>query len=421
MKEITKQLCEGVQLTAIAEPKFKTSSIAVIMLMPAEPENYAKWSLAHSILLNSCEKYPSVAEMSKKMQELYDSHINGAVSVSGDVFQMSFTISAIADSYALNGENLCQEMTAFLLECLLHPLLNSDNHAFTEQAFQTELQELLDTIDGEINNKRAYASKRLKEIAFAGEIASHTCYGTREEVLALTPEIVYQAYLEFLEKAQILIYYVGSENVSELENLFQNAFQPRKLLDLHFYSPSACKSEPVIVRESMQVNQCQLLLALKSNQNINFEPFRMTSLILGGAPFSLLFSNVREKLSLCYYCSSKDIRIKNTILISSGVSAENLKKTQQAILEQLELLQKGEFDDNLLANAKRYIINAIRLTGDTPSSCIGEALERFIREDHASVEKRIALFEQIKKEDIIATANTLQLDSVYILEQEAQA
>ncbi|MDE7093833.1 MAG: insulinase family protein, partial [Oscillospiraceae bacterium] len=188
-----------------------------------------------------------------------------------------------------------------------------------------------------------------------------------------------------------------------------------------FYSPSACKSEPVVVRESMKVNQCQLLLALKSNQNISFELFRMTSLILGGTPFSLLFSNVREKLSLCYYCSSKDIRSKNSIIISSGVSAENLEKTQQAILEQLELLQKGEFDDNLLTNAKRYIINALRLTGDTPSSCVAEVLERFIREDHASVEERIALFEQITKQDIIATANTLQLDSVYMLEQEENA
>ncbi|MDE6657331.1 MAG: insulinase family protein [Oscillospiraceae bacterium] len=421
MKEITKDLCEGVQLTCITEPKFKTSDIAVVMLMPAEPEHYAKWSLAHSILLNSCKKYPSVAEMSKKLQELYGSHINGSIFVSGDVFHMNFTISAIADSYALNGEKLRQEVTEFLLECLLHPLLNSDNNAFTEQAFQTELQDLLDMIGGEINDKRSYASKRLKEIAFAGEIASYTCYGTKEEALALTPEIVYQAYLEFLEKAKILIYYVGSENALELENLFLNAFKPRKLQDLGFYATSACKSEPVVVRESMNVNQCQLMLALKSNQNPTAEQLHMTSLMLGGAPFSLLFSNVREKLSLCYYCSSKNIRPKNSIVISSGVSAENLETTQKAILEQLELLQKGEFDDMLLINAKRYIINALRLTGDTPSSCVAEALERFIREDHASVEERIALFEQVTKEDIIATANTLQLDSVYILEQEATA
>lgn len=416
---MTEQLCDGVQLTLMTEPKFKTSNIAVMMLMPAEPENYAKWSLAHSILLNSCEKYPSVAEMSQKMQELYGSHVDGAVAVSGDTFQMYFTVTAISDAYALDGEKIRQESAELLLECLLHPLL--DGNAFTEQAFKTELQDLLDMIDGEVNNKRAYAAKRLRETAFVGEVASYPCYGTKEDALALTPESVYQAYQEVLKKAQILVYYVGAEEAPELADLFRNAFAPRNSLELHYYAPSPCKAEPVVVRETMEVNQCQLMLALKSEENPTSEQLRMVSLMLGGVPFSLLFSNVREKLSLCYYCSSKDIYAKNCIMISSGVSSQNLKKTQEAILEQLELLKKGEFEESLLTDVKRYIVNALRLTGDTPSSCVSEALERFVRNDYVNVEERIALFEQITKEDVIHTANTLRLDSIYILEQEGCA
>ncbi|MDE6729893.1 MAG: insulinase family protein [Oscillospiraceae bacterium] len=425
MKEITEQLCDGVKLIRMTEPKFKTSHIKIIMSMPAQPEKYAGWNLAHNILLNSCEKYPSIAKMSEKMQALYGANLDSNVSVLGDVFQLHFTVSAIADAYALHQESLRRESAELLLECIQHPLQNPEKTGFSERAFQMELQNLLDAIDGEINNKRAYAFKKLREIAFSGEVAAYSYYGTKEDALALTPESVYQAYKEILEQSEILIYYVGAEDAPELSDLFRGAFSPRTVTERCYTVPSPCKPEVRTVRESMEVNQSQLLMAFKmkdtgTEQNRTPEQLRMTSLIFGGAPFSLLFSNIREKMSLCYYCSSKDISLKNTLVVSSGVSPENLEKTKQAILEQLELLKNGELEPDLLENARRYIINALQLAGDTPSSCMMESLERYIREDHAGIPERIALFEQVTREDIIRTANALELDSVYILEQEGK-
>ncbi|MDE6088964.1 MAG: insulinase family protein [Oscillospiraceae bacterium] len=421
MKEITEQLCDGVRLILLTEPKFKTSHIKIIMSMPAQPEKYAGWNLAQSILMNSCEKYPSIATMSEKMQELYGANLDSNITVLGDAFQLHFTVSAIADSYALHQETLRRESAELLLECILHPLRNPEQTGFSDRAFQMELQNLLDAIDGEINNKRAYASKKLREIAFSGEVAAYPYYGTKESALALTPESVYQAYKEMLEQSEILIYYVGAEDAPELKDLFRNAFSSRTVTKRHYAVPSLCKPEVQTLRESMDVNQSQLLMAFKiksTEQPITPEQLRMTSLLFGGAPFSLLFSNIREKMSLCYYCSSKDISLKNTLVVSSGVSPENLEKTQDAVLDQLELLRNGEFEPDLLENARRYVINALRLAGDTPSSCMTESLERYIREDHAGIPERIMLFEQVTREDIIRTANALQLDSVYILEQE---
>lgn len=421
LKEITEQLCDGVLLTSITEPKFKTSYIKLIMSMPAQPEKYAGWYLAQSILLNSCQKYPSIQKMSERTQELYGASLDNGVAIQGDVFQVHFTVEVIADAYALQNEHLREESAQLLLDCLLHPLLNEAGDAFTEQAFQTERQELLDMIDGEINNKRAYAMRKLRGIAFPGEALASASYGTREDALALTPESVYQIYQELLEQAEILIYYVGAEDAPELKTLFRNSLAPRKTEQLRYSAPSPLKSDVQTLRESLDVNQSQLLMAFKLNdQDITPEQFRMTSLLFGGAPFSLLFSNIREKMSLCYYCSSKDIFLKRTMFVSSGVMAENLEKAQDAILAQLEQLRNGGFDTDLLENTRRYIVNAMRLSGDTPSSCMAEELERHIREDHAGIPERIALYEQVTREDIIRTANALQLDSVYILEQNSE-
>ncbi|MBR1555951.1 MAG: insulinase family protein [Oscillospiraceae bacterium] len=419
MKEFSQSVGRGVELISIVEPKFKTTNISVVFLMPCQPEKFPAWSLVPNLLLNSCAKYPTIAQMSERLQELYGAYLDNSVSLIADTWQMRLMVNTIGDDYALEGEDLRKQAASLLLECILHP--NTENGtAFAESAFRTEQQELLDVIQNEINNKRSYATKQARKTIFKDEPNSVSLYGTEEDVLALTPEFVYQAYQEILQKAQILIYYVGSEEAPELPEMFRNVFADRDVPEICVQSPSPCKAEPAVVTESMNVGQSQLVMAFKTQEDISQEALRMCSLMFGGAPFSLLFSNVREKMSLCYYCSSVIVYGKNTMMVTSGVSQENLEKTRDAVLEQLDSMCRGEFEDSLLENAQRYLINALRLTGDTPSSCSSEAFERFLREDHADVEERIRLYQNLTKEDIIRTAKAFRLDSVYMLTQKGE-
>ena len=55
---------------------------------------------------------------------------------------------------------------------------------------------------------------------------------------------------------------------------------------------------------------------------------RLMNALLGGTPHSLLFRNVREKLSLCYYCASSYDRLKGLLLIDSGVEEQNAEKAK---------------------------------------------------------------------------------------------
>ena len=125
-------------------------------------------------------------------------------------------------------------------------------------------------------------------------------------------------------------------------------------------------------------------------------------------------------MSLCYYCFSTIVYGKNTVIVSSGVAQENIEKAREAILDQIALLQNGEFEDKLLTDAKRYLINALKLTGDTPASCIGEAFERFLREDHIGTKEQLEIYQNLTREEIIQTAKSLRLDSVYILTQKGE-
>ena len=417
MNEITQELGKGITLTRITEPKFKTNTIMVMLLVPVTPERNAAYALAQSLLTQSCRKYPDNASMTIRLDEMYGASINSSMSINGGVMQILLSGSVIANRYALAGEDLLGNLTDLLLNCLFDP--NVKDNAFDAGEYKIQRKELLDAIEAMINNKRGYALVRARQIAFAGEPDAYLVYGTREDVEKLDGASVYQAYKELLRRAVIRIYSVGPECPDSLAERLQAAFgqlSDRAPEVLPYVAPSPAKASPESVTEPMDITQSKLVLAFKG-ENLPYEAFRLFSAVYGGTPFSMLFSNVREKMSLCYYCASRVIAGKNTLIVDSGVELANAEKAHEAILEQLEAMKRGEFPDELLENTKYSMVNALKGIGDTPMSCISEVHQRFVMQDDAGVEERIARYLALTREDIIAAANAMREDTVYLMQQ----
>ena len=166
--------------------------------------------------------------------------------------------------------------------------------------------------------------------------------------------------------------------------------------------------------------QSKLVMVFKCPKQ-NTEAFRLFSALFGGTPFSLLFSNVREKESLCYYCASRVVNGKDALIVDSGVELANAERTREAVLEQLAAVQRGEFSEELLDNAKLALVGALRGIGDTPMSCILEQYERFYTGDPGTVEERVQRYLALTKEQIVEVANSLTLDTVYLMQQGGAA
>lgn len=420
MKETIQNIGEKIDLISVIEPKFKTSGITMTLLMPVIPEKNAAYSLALSLLTQSCRKYPDNAAMTVKLNTMYGASLGSSFSVSGNVSQLFISGSTIANRYALHGEDLVGELTELMCDCLLDP--NVKNDAFEPSEFKIEMQELLDAIDAEINNKRGYAILQAKRKAFEGEADAYPVFGTKEDAAKLTPENVYEAYREFLKRAVIRIYYVGPEEAPELAGQLQEALKgmERAPEALEFHAPSPCKPETAYVSEPLNVTQSKLVMVFKAEQ-ISRESLRMLSAVFGGTPFSMLFMNVREKLSLCYYCASRPMPAKDAMMVDSGVELANAERAKEAILEQLEVIRSGDFDEALLDNAKQAMVNSLRSIGDSPSSCVMELYERFYTNDDADVETRVQRYLALTREDLVQAARQMKLDTVYLMQQEGGA
>jgi predicted Zn-dependent peptidase len=137
--------------------------------------------------------------------------------------------------------------------------------------------------------------------------------------------------------------------------------------------------------------------------------------IYGSSPVSKLFMNIREKLSLCYYCSADYQKSTSSMCVDAGIDGQNLEKAKENIMSEFKAIQNGEFSEEELITAKQLLKHSFSSISDSIRSLDTWYLQRVIDTTYYSPEQYIELIDLICKEDIIKLANTFNLTTVYIL------
>ncbi len=414
------ELGDEIEFNAIVDNKFKSSSLAVYFITELNEKTAAVNNLGISILTVSSSQYRTYASLCEKLSELYGAGLGSLARKKGDAQVLGLRASWLDNRYALNGEDICGEMRRLLHSCIFEP--NISGKAFDPDSFNIVKKDLIDRIDGELNQKRSYAISQAAKTAFKGEPAECTGYGSREAASEATPEDALSAYRELMKTARIEIYYVSPSEDSSFAEMFTEGFKdieraPRKV-SVRNHSP--LKPEPVTVSEEFDVNQCKMVLAFKTDSDDKYA-LKMLSIIYGEMPFSKLFLSVREKLSLCYYCTSTSISAKGTFFVDSGIERCNIDKARDEILAQLEEIKKGNITDKEMESSLMALDNAVLQIGDTPSSYISWFFDCFSDGQYITPEEHFEKFKAVTKEKIIEAANSLKLDTVYLmLDKEVQ-
>ena len=165
------------------------------------------------------------------------------------------------------------------------------------------------------------------------------------------------------------------------------------------------------------ISQCKLVMGFRvaiKNEKHLFSAKLMTAL-LGGTPTSKLFVNVRETLSLCYYCSANFNKNKGVIFIESGIEQENLTRAKEEILKQLDEIKKGNFSSEELNETKIYLSQSMGKIEDSLTSIDGWYISQALDKKTFSPEEYASLISSITKNEVIEAANNVKLDTVYCL------
>ncbi len=423
LRYISEKIGDGIRLNTLKTNRFKTNLLAFNIITPLKEETASEFSLLTDVLTAACEKYPSLVEMGKRMADLYSASVNAFVQKRGENQIVVFELSLINNEHAYDGVDLFDEGTKLLGEVMLHPYLK--NGVFDEEILEREKKNLIDSMREKINNKASFAVDRCSEIMCEGEPFALDANGTIEKVEAITTESLMDAYKKVLANYPIEIFYVGSmphEKVKEY--IIKNVPLPcgeRKLTTETIIKPAGKVKE---ISESFDVSQGKLILGFRADSvpktNEELLDIQLFCDIFGASPTSKLFMNVREKLSLCYYCKPIYTALKGVMLVSSGIETANYEKAKEAILTELEAMKNGDITDEEMENGKRSLINSFKMVTDSLGGIVswGSVRRLYTDGELATPEDFAEKVNNITKENVVNVANRLTLDTIYLLKGE---
>lgn len=381
----------------------------------------AKSALLFSILATSNAKLPSRTALTEAAEELYGSYISSFSSRIGDYVTAGLECGFIADVNTIGKEVISTKAVGILLDCLFDPQL--EDGLFSEEYFSLKQKELCDAIAAYVNNKRAYAIREARKLIFKGEPAMYSDYGSLEDATAITREdlLDYRRYL--FDNAVIEISVSSDGSTSDCEELIKERFRPfanRNVQDITYRTNSPLKAEPLFSEISESMNQSKMVMAFKSDYE-DIYTVKLFSTMFGGAPFSMLFENVREKLSLCYYCPSVYIDTKGTMLVDSGVENQNLTAAREEIIRQLHQAAEGGFTDELLENSKRFICDSFMSNYDSPYNMQDWFTAQMTRGTSFTPDEICDRLNSVTKEQIRDCAASFRLDTVFTVKASGEA
>ena len=414
-----KELASGIFFSAVDETKFKSNLISVKFILPLTAETAAGNALLFPVLLRGSEKFPDIGSIRREEESIYDTNLADSIYKRGDSQIMELRVHLLDNRFAIDGMNITERAMALLEDILLHPI--TENGVFCEEFVESEKEKLIDDILAQVNDKRRYAMTRLVEEMFENDAFGLSELGTEESVEAVTPESLWVQYKDLLAKARIEIFAVGNFDFAALAESFSHMF---KAIDREYTGIPETKimekaRETVkTVYERQNITQGKLSLGFYTGASVcdeDYHVMQMINVIFGAGVTSKLFLNVREKLSLCYYCGSSENGQKGYMTVNSGIEFANEKKAVDEILFQLDEIKKGNISEDELRDARLALLDAIGRVGDSTGNLLNWYFSGVMNGYLMTPEEKKAKIESVTAEDIVKKAQDIRLDTYYFL------
>lgn len=412
-----RELCRGIYLNSVRDDRFKSGRISVNMSVPLKDETAAENALMIQLLGRSCKAYPDYISLNREVSRLYGAALTTDCIKMGDLQTLTLSVSGLDDRYTLDGEVLSEELAQLLCKMLFEPKL--DGEAFAAADVEQERRQLLELIEAEANEKRGYAIKQCIRLMCKNDSFGISRIGTYEQVSSVTPQEVYKAWRRVLETAVVNIVVVGELDDEAIGEAFKAEFTKldRAVTDCTI-KPYEFDGELRQSVETQEVMQSKLVMGFSCKISAGDERAdhaKLMTLVLGGTPSSKLFTNVREKESLCYYCAANYNRQKGIILVDSGVEKQNIEKTKTEILNQLEQIKQGNITDFEISAAKLAVGDSAGMVTDSVSGIEKFYSSQLFEKEILSPEQAAHRINAVTKEQIIEAAKCVELAAVYVL------
>lgn len=422
------EIKQGIKLHCIETTKFKTNLISVIITLPLNKEKLTFDTVIPAVLKRGTGKLKTQEEISKQLENMYGASFDCGVEKIGDNHVIKFYLESLNDNFIPqnnaknNSPKTLKESIDLLLEIILNPL--TKNNKFKDEYVEAEKNNIKLLIESKIDNKDQYALNRCIEEMYKGKPYGLYKYGNIEDLEKINSENLYRYYIELINSSKIDILVSGElkkEQVLEIINNNENIQKLKERKPNYIINNEQTEEKDSIkeneIQEKMDIGQGKLVIGLDvqlKDYNSKF-PVSIYNVILGESATSKMFQNVREKASLAYTARSNYVRQKNNIYIRCGIEIENYDKALKIIKKQLEDMRNGQFTQEDLENAKKYMISGLQSVQDEQDSEITYYIGQELSGRLTTFEEYIEHVNKVNIEDVKNVANNVNINTIYFL------
>ena len=414
------ELVKGVNLNIIPSKQFKTTRIFISFIKNIESKKeLAERALLANYLEMCSQNYPTQIDIARKLSQMYGASFGSSVDRRGNYQLINFSIDYIEGKYLVGNEDLLSEVIEFLKEIIFNPLKVGENKNFDEETFTRQKNNTITYLKSIKEDKQAYATAKLRKLYFDNEIQQVPSFGESEDVEKLTISDLMDAYQKMLNTDRVEIMISGDVNTDEVVNKFSVLpFKARNISRVSMSYTQEIKQEIVTQIDEEPLSQSKFDMAFRLpvvyRGDLHYAALVFNSLF-GGSALSLLFTVVREKMSMAYYANSNFDPFRQLLVVQTGISYANKDKVQELILEQLERLKKGDFEDELLEQNKNNLISSYISRLDSQTSALLRAQSAALTGINVIIEEWLDNLQSVTKDDVMKVAKMVELQATYML------
>ena len=413
---------EGLNVHIIPTVKYKTNTLVLRMKAPLSEENVTYRAILPYVLQSGTKQHPSVKSIRQYVEDLYGAALAVDVNKKGEEHIISIYMDVANETYLQDAPPLLEKTVAMLADVLLHPA--EENGAFVASIVESEKRALLQRIESAFDDKMRYANQRLIEEMCKEEPYRLSPNGQEEAVSSITPQSLYEYYKKALLEDEIDLYIVGDVKENALQLVEKYFSIPVRQQQQKQTAQSAAPRQEREVVEKQDLKQSKLHIGYRTHityKDNDYFALQVFNGLFGGFAHSKLFRNVREKHSLAYYAASRYESHKGILFVMSGIEAQNYEKAVNIIGEQLTAMRNGDFTEEDLSQTKAVIKNQILETLDTPRGLIELLYHDVVADYKRPMDTWFGDVDRVTRDEIIAVANKIGLDTIYLLQGSEEA
>lgn len=395
----------------VSTKKFKTVTLSINFKSKIDESRIAARNLLSKMMIKRTENHPSEIALLEHLAKYYGAHLTSSTSKRGVDHVVQIRMEFVNEKFVLEDLSVFDEMVALLKDILHSPSSYSeDTQVYFDQEYRLYKNRLKSLLDN--RNLRAYTS--LVNTMFKDHPMRLSSYGSLELLEGLTLDDIKKEHHRMMMDDEVSIVVVGDVDAS-VESKFEGLFKRHGAVYLSNKSFTLEPPEKVThTTDTMELEQSKLILGFTVVANDRTERINLNALnqILGGSTSSYLFTNVRERLSLCYQIGSS-MDVKNGFMyILAGVDHNNVDVAKEAILKEVERIRNGDITDEYLDEIKLMMHVNRQEIEDRPKGLMAIAYNELITGKKSDYE---ALLDLVTKEIIVEMANRVKLDTIHVL------